>query len=191
MTTRTHPYQDQPIPRLPGTRSISRGCQDAEVLRDGNPEPATLEKFEPDEETGHTFDYWYRRYGPMIRESSVPYSKKIDLILLKPEDSAYRRYADDILPLQPHEIDFDFTAAKLQKLFASEKTYITCPALTPDNIPFREYADMIKRMDEEACLKNGLHGAEDFAVRRKLDTQAEDAPLTIEDLVAECENFTI
>ncbi|KAK6035553.1 hypothetical protein COOONC_26943 [Cooperia oncophora] len=197
---------------LAPNRNNGKDCQDGQYDQLNK----EVQKFEPDEETGHTFDYWYKRYGPMIRESSVPDSKKRDLILLKLEDSAYRRYADDILPLQPHEIDLDSTVAKLQKLFASKKTLIrrryeclkiTCPALTPDNIPFREYANMIKRMDEEACLKEmdytalktlqfvaGLQDPSLQEVRlrmlRRLDTQAEDAPLTIEDLVADCENFT-
>ncbi|KAK6014818.1 hypothetical protein OSTOST_19790 [Ostertagia ostertagi] len=84
---------------------------------------------------------------------------------------------------------------------------ITCPALTSDYVPFRDYANTIKRMDEEASLKEMdytalktlqfVAGLQDPSLRevrlrmlRRLDTQAEDAPLTIEDLVAECENFT-
>ncbi|XGW34979.1 hypothetical protein V3C99_018765, partial [Haemonchus contortus] len=142
--------------------------------------------------------------------------KKRDLILLKLDDAAYRKYADDILPSQPHEIDFNTTVRNLQKLFTSKKTLIrrryeclriTCPPLTQDNVPFRDYANTIKRMDEEAALKEMdytsmktlqfVAGLQDPSLReirlrmlRRLDTQAEDAPLTIEDLVAECENIT-
>ncbi|KAK6019330.1 hypothetical protein OSTOST_15039, partial [Ostertagia ostertagi] len=175
-----------------------------------------VEKFVYDEESGYTFDYWYRRYGHIIEASSIPEDKKRDFILLKLEDSAYRKYADDVLPSQPHEIDFATTVRKLQKLFASKKTLIrrryeclriSCPALTSDYVPFRDYANTIKRMDEEASLKEMdytalktlqfVAGLQDPSLRevrlrmlRRLDTQAEDAPLTIEDLVAECENFT-
>uniref|UniRef100_W6NFE6 Gag-pol polyprotein n=1 Tax=Haemonchus contortus TaxID=6289 RepID=W6NFE6_HAECO len=84
---------------------------------------------------------------------------------------------------------------------------ITCPPLTQDNVPFRDYANTIKRMDEDAALKEMgytsmktlqfVAGLQDPSLReirlrmlRRLDTQAEDAPLTIEDLVAECENIT-
>ncbi|KAK6058540.1 hypothetical protein COOONC_03889 [Cooperia oncophora] len=72
-----------------------------------------VQKFVADEEAGQTFDYWYKRYGPMIRESSF--------------------------------------VAGLQD-----------PSL------------------QEVRLR----------MLRRLDTQAEDTPLTIEDLVADCENFT-
>ncbi|PIO54458.1 hypothetical protein TELCIR_24179, partial [Teladorsagia circumcincta] len=76
-----------------------------------------------------------------------------------------------------------------------------------DCVPFRDYANTIKRMDEEASLKEMdytalktlqfVAGLQDPSLRevrlrmlRRLDTQAEDASLTIEDLVADCENFT-
>uniref|UniRef100_A0A7I4YNE3 PRE_C2HC domain-containing protein n=1 Tax=Haemonchus contortus TaxID=6289 RepID=A0A7I4YNE3_HAECO len=129
--------------------------------------------------------------------------KKRDLILLK-------------LPSQPHEIDFNTTVRNLKKLFTSKKTLIrrryeglriTCPPLTQDNVPFRNYANTIKRMDEDAALNEmdytsiktlqDVAGLQESSLRkillrmlRRLDTQAEDAPLTIEDLVAECENIT-
>nr|CDJ91861.1 Integrase domain containing protein [Haemonchus contortus] len=175
-----------------------------------------VEKFVADEDAGQTFDYWFKRYGPIIRDSTIPEDKKRDLILLKLDDAAYRKYADDILPSQPHEIDFNTTVRNLQKLFTSKKTLIrrryeclriTCPPLTQDNVPFRDYANTIKRMDEEAALKEMdytsmktlqfVAGLQDPSLReirlrmlRRLDTQPEDAPLTIEDLVAECENIT-
>nr|CDJ92916.1 uncharacterized protein K02A2.6-like [Haemonchus contortus] len=161
-------------------------------------------------------DYWFKRYGPIIRDSTIPEDKKRDLILLKLDDAAYRKYADDILPSQPHEINFNTTVRNLQKLFTSKKTLIrrryeclriTCPPLTQDNVPFRDYANTIKRMDEDAALKEMdytsmktlqfVAGLQDPLLReirlrmlRRFDTQPEDAPLTIEDLVAECENIT-
>ncbi|KAK6032868.1 tRNA ligase class I, partial [Ostertagia ostertagi] len=128
-----------------------------------------VEKFVYDEESGYTFDYWYRRYGHIIEASR----------------QRYRKYADDVLPLQPHEIDFATTVRKLQKLFASKKTLIrrryeclriSCPALTSDYF--------VAGLQDPSLREVRLR------MLRRLDTQAEDAALTIEDLVAECENFT-
>ncbi|KAK6743719.1 hypothetical protein RB195_010799 [Necator americanus] len=175
-----------------------------------------VQMFVSDEEVGHTFAYWYKRYGPVIRDSVLLDSKKRDLILMKLDEDAYRNDADDILPKQPHEIDFETTVANLEKLFASKKTLIrrryeclriSCPPLTASCVPFRDYANMIKRMDEDARLKEldytalktlqFVAGLQDPSLRevrlrilRRLDTHTEDAPLTIEDLVADCENFT-
>ncbi|KAK6763956.1 hypothetical protein RB195_024333 [Necator americanus] len=121
-----------------------------------------VQMFVSDEEVGHTFAYWYKRYGPVIRDSVLLVSKKRDLILMKLDEDAYRKYADDILPKQPHEIDFETTVANLEKLFASKKTLIrrryeclriNYPPLTASCVPFRDYANMIKRMDEDARLK--------------------------------------
>ena len=83
-----------------------------------------VQKFVPDEEIGNTFDYWFKRYGPLIRDSTLPDGKKRDLVLMKLDEEAYRKYADDVLPLQPHEINFEITVKNLQKLFASKKTLI-------------------------------------------------------------------
>ncbi|RCN53269.1 hypothetical protein ANCCAN_00329 [Ancylostoma caninum] len=92
----------------------------------------------------------------------MPDSKKRDLILMKLNEDAHRKYADDVPPIQPHEIDFETKVATLQKLFASKKTLIRrryeclriiCPPLTASDLPFRDYASKIKRMDEDALLK--------------------------------------
>ncbi|KAK6764579.1 hypothetical protein RB195_024778 [Necator americanus] len=135
---------------------------------------------------------------------------------MKLDEDAYRKYANGILPKQPHEIDFETTVANLEKLFASKKTLIrrryeslriNCPPLTASYVPFRDYANVIKRMDEDARLKELDYTAlktlqfvailQDPSLRdvrlrmlRRLDTHTEDALLTIEDLVAECEDFT-
>ncbi|KAK6762016.1 hypothetical protein RB195_022926 [Necator americanus] len=172
--------------------------------------------FVSDEEVGHTFAYWYKRYGPVIRDSVLPDSKKRDLVLMKLDEDTYRKYPDDILPKQPHEIDFETTVTNLEKLFASKKALIrrryeclriNCPPMTASYVSFRDYANMIKRMDEEARLKEldytalktlqfvaGLQDPSLCEVRlrmlRRLDTHTEESPLTIEHLVAECENFT-
>ncbi|KHJ93026.1 hypothetical protein OESDEN_07067 [Oesophagostomum dentatum] len=58
------------------------------------------------------------------QDSSLSDGKKRDLVLMKLDEEAYRKYADDVLPLQPHEIEFETTVANLQKLFASKKTLI-------------------------------------------------------------------
>ncbi|KAK6764772.1 hypothetical protein RB195_024918 [Necator americanus] len=173
-----------------------------------------VQMFISDEEVGHTFASWYKRYGPVVKDSVLLGSKKCDLILM--DEAAYRKYADDVLPKQPHEIDFETTVANLEKLFASRKTLIrrrhecfriNCPPLTASCVPFRDYANMIKRMDEDARLKEldytalktlqFVAGLQDPSLRevrlrmlRRLDTHTEDAPLTVEDLVADCENFT-
>ena len=175
-----------------------------------------VQKFVPDDETANTFDYWFKRYGPLIKDSALSDGRKRDLVLMKLDEEAYRKYADDVLPLQPHEIDFETTVKNLQKLFASKKTLIrrryeclriNCPPLTSSYVPFREYANTIKRRDEDARLKEldytGLKtlqfvaGLQDPSLREvrlrmlhRLDTHSEDVPLTIEDLVAECENIT-
>ncbi|KHJ76252.1 hypothetical protein OESDEN_24128, partial [Oesophagostomum dentatum] len=60
-------------------------------------------KFTPDDETDVTFDYWFKRYGPLIRSSALSHGKKRDLILMKLDEDAYRKYANAVLPLQPHE----------------------------------------------------------------------------------------
>ncbi|EPB67305.1 hypothetical protein ANCCEY_13605 [Ancylostoma ceylanicum] len=140
-----------------------------------------------------------------------PDSKERDLIPMKLDEDAYRKYADDVLPMQPHEVDFETTVANLQKLFASKKTLIRrrldCPRLTASYVPFCDYANIIKRMDEDAQLNELDHSAletpqfvaslQDPSLRkvrlrmlRRLDAHGEDTPLTIEDFVAECENFT-
>ncbi|KAK6761498.1 hypothetical protein RB195_022534 [Necator americanus] len=84
---------------------------------------------------------------------------------------------------------------------------INCPPLTANYVPFRDYANMVKRVDEDARLKEldytalktlqFVAGIQDPSLRevrlrmiRRLDTHTEDTPLTIEDLVAKCENFT-
>ncbi|KAK6761989.1 hypothetical protein RB195_022908 [Necator americanus] len=114
-----------------------------------------VQMFVSDEEVGHTFAYWYKRYGGVIRDSVLLDSKKRDLILMKLDEDAHRKYADDILPKQPPEIDFETTIANLEKLFAPRKTLIrrryeclriNCPPLTASFVPFRDYANMIKRM---------------------------------------------
>ncbi|RCN28269.1 hypothetical protein ANCCAN_25988 [Ancylostoma caninum] len=151
----------------------SRNCRSGDQQR--SIRPAEEGRTKVCEEAGHTFAYWYKRPDP--HETGR---------------DAYRKYADDILPIQPYEIDFETT--NLQKHFASKKTLIrrryeclrvTCPPLTASYLPFRDYASKIKRMDEDALLKEL-----DYTALRRLDTHAEDSALTIEDLVAECENFT-
>ncbi|KAK6745965.1 hypothetical protein RB195_012211 [Necator americanus] len=83
-----------------------------------------VQMFVSDEEVGHTFAYWYKRYGPVIRDSVLLDSKKCNSILMKLDEDAYRKYANDILQKQPHKIDFETTVANLEKLFASRKTLI-------------------------------------------------------------------
>ena len=83
-----------------------------------------VQRFVSDEETGNTFAYWYGRYGPIISDAQLPDHKKRDLILMKLDEEAYRKYADEVLPAQPHDLDFDTTIANLQKIFASKKTLI-------------------------------------------------------------------
>ena len=121
-----------------------------------------VQRFVSDEDTGNTFAYWYSRYGPVISESLLPDNKKRDLVLIKLGEEAYRKYADEVLPAKPHDLNFSTTIENLQKMFASKKTLIrrrfeclrvTCPPLTPTCVPFREYANTIKRMDEDARLK--------------------------------------
>ncbi|KIH68274.1 hypothetical protein ANCDUO_01394 [Ancylostoma duodenale] len=108
-----------------------------------------VQKFVSDEEAGNTFAYWYK-------------GQQEALILMKLDEDAYRKYADDFLPMPPHGIDFETTVANLQKLFASKKTLIrrryeclriTCPPLTTSYGPFRDYANTIKPVDEDAQLK--------------------------------------
>ncbi|KAK6758130.1 hypothetical protein RB195_015757 [Necator americanus] len=120
------------------------------------------------EEVGHTFAYWYKKYGAVIRDSVLLDSKKRDFILMKLDEDAYRKYADDILSTQPHEIDFETTVANLEKLPASKKTLIrrryeclriNCPPLTASYVPFRDCANMIEWMDEDARLKELHHTA--------------------------------
>ncbi|VDM82897.1 unnamed protein product [Strongylus vulgaris] len=78
---------------------------------------------------------------------------------MKPDEDAYWKYADGVLPMQAHEVDFDTAVANLQKLFALKKTLIrrryeclrvTCPPLTPTYMPFRDYANTTKQIDEDA-----------------------------------------
>ncbi|EYC07855.1 hypothetical protein Y032_0068g173 [Ancylostoma ceylanicum] len=136
---------------------------------------------------------------------------------MKLDEDAYRKYADDVLPMQPHEIDFETTVANLlQKPYVSKKTLtrrryeclrVSCPPLTDSYVPFRDYANTIKRLDEDAQLKEldctalktlqfiaGLQDPSRREVRlrmlRRLDNHGENTPLTVEDPVAECENFT-
>ncbi|KHJ98404.1 hypothetical protein OESDEN_01612 [Oesophagostomum dentatum] len=128
---------------------------------------------------------------------------------MKLDEDAYRKCADDVLPLQPHEVDFETTIKNLQKLFASKKTLIRrryeclrtiCPPLTSSYMPFRDHASTIKRMDEDARIKEldytGLETLQSIAPRspsqmlHRLHTHTDEMPLTIEDLVAECENIT-
>ncbi|KAK6754872.1 hypothetical protein RB195_013696 [Necator americanus] len=91
-----------------------------------------MQMFVSDEEVFDTFAYWYKRDGPVIRDLVLPDSKKRDLVLMKLDEDAYRKYADDMLPKQSHEIDFE------------TKT------LTVSYVPFRDYATMIKRIGEDA-----------------------------------------
>ncbi|VDM65094.1 unnamed protein product [Strongylus vulgaris] len=104
-----------------------------------------------------------------------------------------------VLPMQLHELDFDTTFANLQKLFSSKKTLkmrryeclkVTCPPLTQRTRCFgrsRLYGD------EDVAIA-GLQDPtlREFCLRmiRRLDSHAEDTPLTIEDLVNELKNFT-
>ncbi|KAK6761813.1 hypothetical protein RB195_022775 [Necator americanus] len=135
---------------------------------------------------------------------------------MKLDEYAYRKYADDILQKKPHEIDFEKTVVNLEKLFDDadslnrqqyECLRINYVPLTAIYVPYRDYANMIKRMDENARLKEldytalktlqfvaRLRDSSLLEVRltmlRRLDRHTADAPLTIEDLVGECENFT-
>ncbi|KAK6761499.1 hypothetical protein RB195_022534 [Necator americanus] len=152
-----------------------------------------VKMFVSDEEVGHTFAYWYKRYGLVIRDSVLPDSKKRDLILMKLDEDAYRKCGC-------HTIE---TTARNR--FRDRR--INCPPLTANYVPFRDYANMVKRVDEDARLKEldytalktlqFVAGIQDPSLRevrlrmiRRLDTHTEDTPLTIEDLVAKCENFT-
>ncbi|KAK6762212.1 hypothetical protein RB195_023067 [Necator americanus] len=121
-----------------------------------------VQMFVSDKEVDHTFACLYKRYGPVIRDSILPESKKRDLILMKLDEDTYRKYADDILSKQPHKIDLETTVANLEKLFASNKTLIrrwyecfriNCPPVTFSYVPFHDYANTIKRKDEDARLK--------------------------------------
>ncbi|KAK6757751.1 hypothetical protein RB195_015522 [Necator americanus] len=76
--------------------------------------------FVSDKEVGHTFAYWYKRYGTVIRDSVLLDSKKHDLNLMKLDDDAYLKYADDILPKQPHEIDFE-TTVQIWRSFSRQR----------------------------------------------------------------------
>nr|CDJ90224.1 unnamed protein product [Haemonchus contortus] len=131
-----------------------------------------VEKFVADEDAGKTFDYWFKRCGPIIRDSSIPEDKRRDLILLKLDDAA-----DDILPSQPHEIDFNTTVRNLQRM--------------DEDVALKEmdYTSM-KTLQSVAGLQDPSLREIRLRMLRLLDTQPEDAPLTIEDLVAECGNIT-
>ena len=87
------------------------------------------------------------------------FSKSVLLDGRNLDEGAYRKYAVDVLPLQPHEINFETTAIDLQKLIALKKTLIqrryerfmsTCSPLTSSHVTFREDANTIKRMDKDA-----------------------------------------
>ncbi|KAK6738460.1 hypothetical protein RB195_020517 [Necator americanus] len=51
-----------------------------------------VQMFVSDEEVGHTFAYWYKRYSPVIPDSVLPDSRRRDLILMKLDEDAYRKY---------------------------------------------------------------------------------------------------
>ncbi|RCN45662.1 hypothetical protein ANCCAN_08319, partial [Ancylostoma caninum] len=106
-----------------------------------------VQKFVSIEEAGHRFTYCCKRRGPVIRDSNLPNSEKRYLILMKLTEDTYISQT---------------TVANQQKLFAFKKTLIrrryeclriTCPPLTASYVPFRDYASKIKRMDEDALLK--------------------------------------
>ncbi|KAK6754871.1 hypothetical protein RB195_013696 [Necator americanus] len=125
-----------------------------------------MQMFVSDEEVFDTFAYWYKRDGPVIRDLVLPDSKKRDLVLMKLDEDAYRKYADDMLPKQSHEIDFE-TKTLTELDYTALKTLQFVAGLQDPSL-------------REVRLR----------MLRRLDTHKEDAPLTIEDLVAECENFT-
>ncbi|RCN50732.1 hypothetical protein ANCCAN_03117 [Ancylostoma caninum] len=155
--------QHEKMKTLFATFAPAKGSAVQEISKDQYDQLSKdMQMFVSDEEAGHTFAYWYKRYGPVIRDSNLPDSKNRDLILMTLDEVAYRKYADDILPVRQHEIDFETTVANLQKLFASKKTLIrrryeclrkTCPPLTASYVPFRDYARKIMQMDEDALVK--------------------------------------
>ncbi|VDM77350.1 unnamed protein product [Strongylus vulgaris] len=112
------------------TLSRSQDCAVHYANKDQNDQlTRDLPKFVSDKETGNTFTFCYKRYGPVIRDA-LPDKKKRDLILMKVDESAFRKYA------------------RIQ-----------------------------------------VAGTR-FEMIRQLDSHADDTPLTIQDLVNECENFT-
>ncbi|KAK6744609.1 hypothetical protein RB195_011375 [Necator americanus] len=82
------------------------------------------DQYDQHKEPSPTFVYWFKRYGLVIRDSTLSDSRKRDLIVMKLDEDAYRRYADDILPKKPHEFGVETTVTNLKELFASKKTLI-------------------------------------------------------------------
>ncbi|VDK66248.1 unnamed protein product [Cylicostephanus goldi] len=51
-------------------------------------------------------------------------NRKRDVVLMKLDEGAYRKYADEVLPAKPHNLDLSTTIGNLQELFPYKKTLI-------------------------------------------------------------------
>ncbi|KHJ88656.1 reverse transcriptase, partial [Oesophagostomum dentatum] len=91
-----------------------------------------VQKFVPDDDTGNTFDYWFKRYGPLIRDSSLPDGKKRDLVLMKLDEEAYRKCADDMDSTGMEQCqDIHAVQEKKVKCYCGGPHYrSTCPLLS-------------------------------------------------------------
>ncbi|WKY12958.1 hypothetical protein Q1695_004069 [Nippostrongylus brasiliensis] len=119
--------------------------------------------YDKDDET--TFDAWIKRYRPVIddRGTSLTDERKRNLVIDKLDNSAYKTYAEHVLPLNPRDIDLSTTIQNLTLLFGPKRTLIrrrfeflqsTCAPLSSTNVPYRDFGNTIKKKFEDAAMND-------------------------------------
>ncbi|CRL07797.1 CLUMA_CG020751, isoform A [Clunio marinus] len=151
--------------------------------------------FTYDPEKNGIFETWYARYKSIftLETNDLSESMKIRLLLIKFQQSDYQRYADAILPQEPHELTFNDTTNKLKKLFGYKETKFSqrhkCFNLTKEESEdFITYSARINKQAEKFDIVNctpndlkvllfisGLKSSKDSIILEKLlnkvDTQ--------------------
>ncbi|CRK99218.1 CLUMA_CG012549, isoform A [Clunio marinus] len=151
--------------------------------------------FTYDPENNGIFETWYARYRSIFTTEANDLSEamKIRLLLMKFQQSDYQRYADSILPQEPHELTLVETSIKLKKLFGYKETKFSqrhkCFNLTKeDSEDFITYSARVNKQAEKFDIVNctpndlkvllfvsGLKSSKDSLILEKLlnkiDTQ--------------------
>ncbi|KMQ83704.1 gag-pol polyprotein [Lasius niger] len=129
------------------------------------------------------------------------------LLLRKLDQKSHTKYVNYILPKTTKDFNFKTTVDKLKQILSFQTTVFSYNCLTTrkhDNDDFITYAGIVNRNckdfkftelgpEQFRCLIfiSGLQATKDFEIRarllRKLETHSAENPVTLHDLVNECQ----
>lgn len=174
----------------------------------------SIQEFSYDPENGLTFDKWYNRYEDafIAARAQMDEQAQIRLLLRKLDQKSHTKYVNYILPKSTKNFDFKTTVDKLKQILSAQITifsrrYNCLKTKKNDNDDFVTYAGIVNRSCEDfkftelgskqfKCLIfiSGLQAAKDFEIRARLlrkllEAHSAENPVTLHDLVNECQRI--